>query len=67
VRARTGFAIGGGPPLGHREPIPTFIDADLLQYSELWAAAGTPHAVFPVAPTQLLDATGGRVARLAGR
>lgn len=46
VRSRTGFVIGGVPPLGHAECLETFIDQDLLQYREIWAAAGTPHAVF---------------------
>ena len=46
VRARTGLVIGGVPPVGHDEPIATFVDEDLLQYQEIWAAAGTPHAVF---------------------
>ena len=46
VRAHTGFAIGGVPPVGHAEEMLTFIDQDLLQYPEIWAAAGTPNAVF---------------------
>ena len=45
VRQRTGFVIGGVPPLGHSEPLETFVDKDLLRYDEVWAAAGTPHAV----------------------
>lgn len=53
VRARTGFAIGGVAPLGHTEPPVTFLDATLLQYSSVWAAAGTPNALFQVTPTQL--------------
>jgi prolyl-tRNA editing enzyme YbaK/EbsC (Cys-tRNA(Pro) deacylase) len=64
VRDRTGFAIGGVPPLGHRIALPTLIDEDLLQYEEVWAAAGTPHVVFPVAPAQLATSTGGRVTRV---
>ncbi len=54
VRLHTGFVIGGVPPLGHLEQIRTFIDRDLLQYQEIWAAAGTPHAVFRLAPQDLL-------------
>ncbi len=54
VRLHTGFVIGGVPPLGHLEQIRTFIDRDLLQYAEIWAAAGTPHAVFRLAPQDLL-------------
>ena len=46
VLEHTGFAIGGVPPVGHTKPIATFIDEDLTQHSEIWAAAGTPHAVF---------------------
>ncbi|MEP7358728.1 MAG: YbaK/EbsC family protein [Anaerolineales bacterium] len=64
VRARTGFAIGGVSPVGHLEPPPTFIDEDLLQYDSLWAAAGTPNAVFKLTPDDLVRLTGGRVARV---
>ncbi len=61
VRARTGFAIGGVPPLGHSEPLDTFIDEDLMGYSEVWAAAGNPNAVFKLEPADLPRMTGGRV------
>ena len=61
VRARTGFVIGGVPPAGHTESIPIYIDEDLLQYEEIWAAAGTPHAVFRLKPADLLKITSGRV------
>lgn len=64
VRAATGFPIGGVPPFGHPRPIPTFVDEDLLDYDEVWAAAGTPRDVFAVAPDDLVRATSGRVARL---
>lgn len=64
VRARTGFAIGGVPPVGHLEPIPTFIDEDLLTHAEIWAAAGTPNALFHLTPADLLRATQGQVARV---
>lgn len=64
VRERTGFAIGGVPPLGHIEPLLTFIDEDLLQYDEIWSAAGTPHAVFCLTPLQLTRITGGIVTRI---
>ena len=64
VRLRTGFAIGGVPPLGHAEPLNIFIDQDLLQYAEIWAAAGTPHAVFCLTPAQLVAMTGGRVVKI---
>jgi prolyl-tRNA editing enzyme YbaK/EbsC (Cys-tRNA(Pro) deacylase) len=56
VRELTGFAVGGIPPFGHAAPLPTFFDRDLLQYEIVWAAAGTPLAVFPVDPAKLRDA-----------
>lgn len=61
VRSVTGYAIGGIPPLGHDQPLEKLIDQDLLQYETVWAAAGTPHAVFAVAPADLVRATGARV------
>ena len=61
VRARTGFVIGGVPPLGHAEPLETFIDEDLMRFAEIWAAAGTPNAVFKLTPDELKRMTGGRV------
>jgi prolyl-tRNA editing enzyme YbaK/EbsC (Cys-tRNA(Pro) deacylase) len=61
VRTVTGFAIGGVPPFGHATPVVPFMDADLLQYETVWAAAGTPIAVFPVDPARLRDATGATV------
>ncbi len=64
VRARTGFVIGGVPPVGHSEPPVTFIDEDLLQYDEIWAAAGTPNAVFMLKPADLVTLTGGTVAQV---
>jgi prolyl-tRNA editing enzyme YbaK/EbsC (Cys-tRNA(Pro) deacylase) len=57
VRALTGFAIGGIPPFGHATPLATYIDADLLRYDVVWAAAGTPKAVFRVEPAKLREAT----------
>ena len=65
VRAETGFAIGGVPPVGHATPMETFIDQDLLAYDVIFAAAGTPTAIFPIAPGELMRATGGRSADLA--
>jgi prolyl-tRNA editing enzyme YbaK/EbsC (Cys-tRNA(Pro) deacylase) len=56
VRELTGFAVGGIPPFGHATPLPTFFDRDLLQYEVVWAAAGTPLAVFPSDPARLRDA-----------
>ena len=61
VRVQTGFAIGGVPPLGHLSPIQTFIDQDLFDYKEIWAAAGTPHAVFQLTPQILQELTGGQI------
>ena len=58
VRATTGFAIGGVSPIGHTPPLVPYLDADLLQYGTVWAAAGTPNAVFEVDPRALRVATG---------
>lgn len=52
----------GTPPFGHPAPLPTFLDPDLLGYGEIWAAAGTPDAVFRTTPDELLSATGATVA-----
>jgi prolyl-tRNA editing enzyme YbaK/EbsC (Cys-tRNA(Pro) deacylase) len=57
VRALTGFAIGGIPPFGHDTPLATYLDRDLLKYDVIWAAAGTPKAVFRTEPGKLKDAT----------
>lgn len=65
VRQRTGFVIGGVPPLGHSEPLRTFIDRDLLAFEDIWAAAGTPRAVFRLTPGELVSMTGGEVAAIA--
>ncbi len=62
VRETTGFAIGGVPPVGHLKQPLTFIDRDLMAMTEIWAAAGTPNAVFPLSPEQLVALTGGQVA-----
>lgn len=64
VRARTGFVIGGVPPIGHVETPVTFIDEDLLAYDLIWAAAGTPNAVFQLKPADLAALTGGTVTRV---
>ena len=65
VRAATGYAIGGVPPLGHERPARTFMDRVLFDYETVWAAAGHPNSVFPVAPERLLAVTGAVVADLA--
>lgn len=64
VRNATGYAIGGVPPFGHANPMPVFVDNDLTQYDVIWAAAGTPNAVFAVTPADLVRATGGKEADL---
>ena len=64
VRSVTGFPIGGVPPFGHATELAVFIDPDLLGYEEVWAAAGTWHDVFPVAPADLLRVSGGTVTDL---
>lgn len=61
VRAATGFAIGGVAPVGHTGPVRIFIDADLDQYDQIWAAAGSPNAVFRLTPAELRRITGGKV------
>ena len=62
VRERTGFGIGGVPPVGHDTPLATLIDRDLLAFDEIWAVAGTPNAVFRLTPADLVAVTGGQVA-----
>jgi prolyl-tRNA editing enzyme YbaK/EbsC (Cys-tRNA(Pro) deacylase) len=61
VRRQTGFAIGGVPPVGHAAPIETYIDADLLRWEEIWAAAGTPRTVFRLKPKDLAGMSPGLV------
>lgn len=62
VRQATGYPIGGVPPLGHATPLRTVIDADLMAFETIWAAAGTPNAVFQTTPADLLKMTGGQIA-----
>lgn len=62
VRAVTGYAIGGVPPIGHTEKMETYIDEDFLKYPSIWAAAGTPNAIFELKTEDLQKMTGGRVA-----
>lgn len=61
VREISGFAIGGIPPVGHKNPLTTLIDEDLLQYDTIWAAAGTPNAIFQITPAELVKVSGARV------
>ena len=65
VKERVGFAIGGIPPVGHKEPLQTFLDEDLCRHATLWAAAGTPFAVFQLASADLAALTGGQWLDLA--
>ena len=61
VREETGFSIGGVAPLAHKKPLDTYIDETLLNHESLWAAAGTPNAVFRLSPSDLVKITGGKV------
>jgi prolyl-tRNA editing enzyme YbaK/EbsC (Cys-tRNA(Pro) deacylase) len=65
VRARTGFAIGGVPPVGHAEAIETFLEERLFDHDVVWAAAGTPRAVFSIEPRDLVVVTSAKVVALA--
>lgn len=65
VREVTGFAIGGIPPVGHATPLVTLLDETLGRHAEIWAAAGTPNAVFRLTFDDLVRLTGGRVADIA--
>jgi prolyl-tRNA editing enzyme YbaK/EbsC (Cys-tRNA(Pro) deacylase) len=64
VREHTGFAIGGVPPAGLSKPMDIFIDEDLFKYEEIWAAAGTPHAVFKLTAEDLMNITRGKVVKI---
>ena len=64
VKEATGFSIGGVPPFGHLSPLPIYIDEDLTSFDIIWAAAGTPFAVFAVEPKVLVQASSGVVADL---
>lgn len=67
AREATGFAIGGIPPFGYSSRLPTYIDQDFLQFEVIWAAAGTPNAVFPITPEALARATQGLVVDLKAK
>ena len=64
VRALTGYAIGGVPPLGHATRLETVMDEDLLAHDTIWAAAGTPFAVFSTTPKALAEAVSAKIARV---
>lgn len=59
VRQHSGFAIGGVAPVGHALPMVTYVDASLRRFEVVWAAGGTPHCVFPIAPADLVRISGG--------
>jgi len=62
VKSVLGWSIGGVPPFCHDEAVPVFVDETLTEFDEVWAAAGTPQAVFPIAPDRLIEVSGGTVA-----
>jgi prolyl-tRNA editing enzyme YbaK/EbsC (Cys-tRNA(Pro) deacylase) len=64
VRSATGYAIGGVPPFGHATAVPVYMDRDLSGHEVVWAAAGRPDAVFPIAPARLAELSGAAVDRL---
>lgn len=64
VRQATGYAIGGVPPVGHKAPMPVWIDRSLSRFETVYAAAGGPRAIFPITYSQLMELTGGNVADL---
>ncbi|MEU3493316.1 YbaK/EbsC family protein [Kitasatospora cineracea] len=66
VREATGQAIGGVAPTGHPRPLPTVVDLALTDYPRIWAAAGTPHTVFPTTADELLRLTGGTLLPVVG-
>ncbi len=66
VRAVTGFAIGGVAPIGHLSALPLWADRRLMDFTEVWAAAGTPRHIFPVAPEDLIRVTGAVLADFVG-
>ena len=64
VRAVTGFAIGGVPPIGHAQKMETYLDEDFLQYETIWAAAGTPNAIFELSTEDLQKMTNGKIVQV---
>ena len=64
VRSVTGYAIGGVPPIGHNQQMETYLDEDFLPYQTIWAAAGTPNAIFELRTTDLQKMTGGSVVQV---
>lgn len=64
VKTVTGYAIGGVPPVGHIQKMETYLDEDFLQYETIWAAAGTPNAIFELRTSDLQKMTKGKIARV---
>jgi prolyl-tRNA editing enzyme YbaK/EbsC (Cys-tRNA(Pro) deacylase) len=64
VRTVTGFAIGGVPPIGHNQKMETYLDEDFLSYQTIWAAAGTPNAIFELKTDDLQKMTGGNILKV---
>jgi Cys-tRNA(Pro) deacylase len=64
VRAVTGFAIGGVPPIGHAQKMETYLDEDFLQHETIWAAAGTPNAIFELRMEDLQKMTDGKIVQV---
>ena len=64
TKAATGFSIGGVPPFGHTSRLPVYVDEDLTRFDVVWAAAGTPFAVFAITPEELVRASQGAMADL---
>jgi prolyl-tRNA editing enzyme YbaK/EbsC (Cys-tRNA(Pro) deacylase) len=64
VRSVTGFAIGGVPPIGHNQSMETYLDEDFLAFKTIWAAAGTPNAIFELRTEDLQKMTGGTVGQV---
>lgn len=64
VRAVTGYAIGGVPPIGHAQPMETYLDEDFLAYRTIWAAAGTPNAIFELKTGDLQKMTDGKIVQV---
>jgi Cys-tRNA(Pro) deacylase len=64
VHLKTGYAIGGVPPIGHAQPLETYIDEDLLNFPTIWAAAGAPNAVFELSSSDLKKLTQGKIVRV---
>ncbi|MFQ5795319.1 MAG: YbaK/EbsC family protein [Candidatus Bipolaricaulia bacterium] len=64
VRDATGYPIGGVPPVGHRQRLTTYLDEDFLKFETIYAAGGTPNAIFPISSRKLIEITGGKVINL---